>query len=191
MLFGSGGLEGRLLKKDAEATVETMLSRMWAAESEKAAAVTLLEEFEAAGGFFEKAQAATGGKKEKISSFEVRKVMRFARAEQLKELYEHKPAEDADDPRDIEAIERSKANTGDYKLKSAPDYEVPEDQQVNAEKKRRQMMLLEENMHSIKMRFNKRFLALRDLKRQIVESIVDGNTRVAEIDAAEIGRAHV
>ena len=98
-----------------------------------------------------------------------------ARAEQ--------PAEDADDPRDLAAIESSKANTGDYKLKSGADYEVPEDQQVNAEKKRRQMMLLEENMHSIKMRFNKRFQALRDLKRQIVESIVDGNARVREIDA--------
>ena len=43
------GLEGRLLGKDSEATVETMLTRVWAAESEKAVAVTLLEEYEAAG----------------------------------------------------------------------------------------------------------------------------------------------
>merc|ERR1740130_157908 len=42
-------LEGRLLGKDSEATVETMLTRVWAAESEKAVAVTLLEEYEAAG----------------------------------------------------------------------------------------------------------------------------------------------
>ena len=42
-------LEGRLLKKDADATVETMLTRVWVAESEKAVVVTLLEEYEAAG----------------------------------------------------------------------------------------------------------------------------------------------
>ena len=57
------------------------------------------------------------------------------------ELYALRPAEDADDPRDIAAIESSKANTGDYKLKSGADYEVPEDQQVNAEKKRRELGL--------------------------------------------------
>ena len=43
------GMEGRLLKKGADATVEAMLARVWAAENEKAAAVVLLEEYTAAG----------------------------------------------------------------------------------------------------------------------------------------------
>ena len=34
-----------------------------------------------------------------------------------------------------------------------------------------QMVLLEESVHSIKMGFNDRFLALRDLKRRIVDSV--------------------
>ena len=36
------GLEARLLKKDEDATVETMLSRMWTAESEKAVTAALI-----------------------------------------------------------------------------------------------------------------------------------------------------
>ena len=41
-------IEGRLLKKDEEATVETMLSRMWTAESEKAVTAALIDEYAAA-----------------------------------------------------------------------------------------------------------------------------------------------
>jgi hypothetical protein len=33
---------------------------------------------------------------------------------------------------------------------------VPEDQRMNAEKKLRQMILLEESLHNIRMRFNTR-----------------------------------
>ena len=42
------GLEARLLKKDEDATVETMLSRMWTAESEKAVTTALIDEYVAA-----------------------------------------------------------------------------------------------------------------------------------------------
>ena len=41
-------IEGRLLKKDEDATVETMLSRMWTAESEKAVTAALIDEYAAA-----------------------------------------------------------------------------------------------------------------------------------------------
>ena len=42
------GLEARLLKKDEDATVETMLSRMWTAESEKVVTAALIDEYAAA-----------------------------------------------------------------------------------------------------------------------------------------------
>ena len=41
-------IEGRLLKKDEDATVETVLSRMWTAESEKAVTAALIDEYAAA-----------------------------------------------------------------------------------------------------------------------------------------------
>ena len=59
---------------------------------------------------------------------------------------------------------------------------MPEDQRVNAEKKRRQMVLLEESVHAIKMGYNQRFLALRDLKRRIIDNIHQDNARVRSID---------
>lgn len=91
-----------------------------------------------------------------MSTFEVRKKMRQARKKELQALLEQKPKEDAADPKDLEAIAEAEAHMGDYKLKSSPSYEVPEDQRMNAEKKWRQMVLLEESMHTIRMRFNER-----------------------------------
>ena len=66
--------------------------------------------------------------------------------------------------------------------KTDDDYVVPEDQRINAEKKRRQMVLLEESIHAIKMGYNQRYLALRELKRRIVENIKEDNKRMKEID---------
>ena len=82
-----------------------------------------------------------------------------------------KPSPKAEDPRDLAAIDYARKNMGDCKLKTDKDYVVPEDQRVNAEKKRRQMVLLEESIHAIKMGYNQRYLALRELKRRIVENV--------------------
>ena len=83
--------------------------------------------------------------------------MRQKRKNNLDDMESKKPGKDDDDPADLAAIAYAENNMGDYKLKMAADYEVPEDQAVNSEKKRRQMVLLEENMLNIKARFNKRF----------------------------------
>ena len=88
----------------------------------------------------------------------------------------------AEDPKDLAAIDYAKKNMGDCKLKTDDDYVVPEDQRINAEKKRRQMVLLEESIHAIKMGYNQRYLALRELKRRIVENIKEDNKRMKEID---------
>jgi hypothetical protein len=45
-----------------------------------------------------------------------------------------------------------------------------------------QMALLEDSMVSMRMQFNERFLALRDLKRQIVLTVRRDNSRIREID---------
>lgn len=41
---------------------------------------------------------------------------------------------------------------------------------MNAEKKSRQMLLLEESMHNIRMRFNERLLQLREQKLDVVNT---------------------
>jgi len=118
----------------------------------------------------------------KQSTFQVRKAMRAARKEVLSNLLQQQPGKNDDDPADVAAIAHAEANMGDYKLKSAEDYEVPQDQAVDPEKKRRQMVLLDENILHIKQQFNIRFEELRSLKLQIVKGLQESNERVREID---------
>ena len=54
-----------------------------------------------------------------------------------------KPDENYEDPADVAAIKDAQANTGDFKLKTAPDYVVPEHLRIDTEKKRFQMLILE------------------------------------------------
>ena len=48
------------------------------------------------------------------------------------------------DPQDVDAIAHAEATLGNYMLKTSDAYQVPENQRMNAEKKRRQMFLLED-----------------------------------------------
>lgn len=58
--------------------------------------------------------------------------------------------------------------------------------QLNVCKKQREMVLLEESLHSMRSRFNARFLALRSIKREILATVASDNRRLREIDA-ELG----
>ena len=73
---------------------------------------------------------------------------------------------------------------GDYKLKSAEDYVVPEDEQVNAERKRRQLVLLEESIQSIRIAFNKRVEELREMKREISKTVTQDNMQIKALNEA-------
>jgi WD40 repeat protein len=117
------------------------------------------------------------------SSVAARRQKRIERKDGLKKHLVEKPNEDEDDIRDLNAIRIAEKTIGDYKLKCADDYEVPEEQRSNAAKKLRQMALLEESMLSMRLQFNERFLALRNLKREIVFAVRRDNKRVREIDA--------
>ena len=69
-------------------------------------------------------------------------------------------------------VPRTEVDTlGNYMLKTAADYKVPESQRVNAEKKRRQMFLLEESVHAIKIEFTQKILALREYKEEVKRAV--------------------
>ena len=65
-------------------------------------------------------------------------------------------------------IDLAKSTFGDYKLKMSMDYVVPEKDRVNAERKRQQMVLLENSIFNLKIEFNRK---VEDLKIQKVEII--------------------
>ena len=58
------------------------------------------------------------------------------------ELFHSKPDEKLEDPGDMAALQRARQEIGDYKLKTAGDYVVPESQRVSTERKRVQLVLL-------------------------------------------------
>ncbi|KAF5894355.1 cilia- and flagella-associated protein 44 [Clarias magur] len=85
-----------------------------------------------------------------------------------KEFYASKPSKDYEDPEEVRAIQLAKENMGDFKLKSAKDYTVPEHLRMNVEKKMAQVVELEEQIHQRKNQMNMRVLALRDSKVALI-----------------------
>ncbi|CAI9594586.1 unnamed protein product [Staurois parvus] len=85
------------------------------------------------------------------------------------ELYKTKPSEDYEDPQDVLAIKNAKENMGDFKLKTAEDYTVPEHLRINAEQKRNELAMLESIIHEQKSAMNRSILELRDFKVETIE----------------------
>ncbi|KTG29183.1 hypothetical protein cypCar_00002686 [Cyprinus carpio] len=93
------------------------------------------------------------------------------RKKEWAELYASKPSEDYEDPKDVEAIRLAKEKMGDFKLKSAKDFTVPEHLRMNVEKKRVQLVELEKKIFEKKSEMNSRVMALRDSKVEIVSQL--------------------
>uniref|UniRef100_A0A4W3IB69 Cilia- and flagella-associated protein 44 n=1 Tax=Callorhinchus milii TaxID=7868 RepID=A0A4W3IB69_CALMI len=99
------------------------------------------------------------------------------RRKQWEDLFASKPDEDYEDPKDVAAIKEAKENMGDFKLKTAPNYTVPEHLRMNAEKKRNQLIILEQkackqrHSYELKVEMNKKVMKLRDAKLDTVKQI--------------------
>ncbi|KAJ3162408.1 Cilia- and flagella-associated protein 44 [Geranomyces michiganensis] len=117
------------------------------------------------------------------SKLEARKQLRAQRAVQWKELMDAKPDESYEDPRDVAAIRYAEQNMGDYKLKTGEKYIVPESERVDADKKRRQILLLKESVFSLKENFNGTVLAIRDRKKTLVQEIREANDQLNKINS--------
>lgn len=79
-------------------------------------------------------------------------------------------------------IKRAQENIGDYKLKSSPDYEVPDKERMNMSKQKKHILLLEKFVYSVKMDFNKNLEKLRERKHTIIEKIKSTNIRIQKIN---------
>ncbi|KAM8976941.1 cilia- and flagella-associated protein 44 [Pelodytes ibericus] len=93
------------------------------------------------------------------------------RKKEWEEIYKQKPSEDYEDPQDVLAIRNAKENMGDFKLKTAADYTVPEHLRINAAKKRNELTLLESLLHERKLAINLKILSLRDFKVNTIKEI--------------------
>ncbi|XP_057211014.1 cilia- and flagella-associated protein 44 [Triplophysa rosa] len=93
------------------------------------------------------------------------------RKKDWEELYASKPSEDYEDPKDVEAIRLAKEKMGDFKLKTAEDFTVPEHMRMNGEKKRVQLVELEKKIYEKKSEMNACVMALRDSKVEIIAQL--------------------
>ncbi|MBZ3875207.1 Cilia- and flagella-associated protein 44, partial [Sciurus carolinensis] len=93
------------------------------------------------------------------------------RKKEWEELYKSKPDEDYEDPKDVQAIKEAQVYMGDFNLKTAPDYKIPEHMRINAAKKEEELGHLVSLVHGKKMHMNKCILSLRDLKVAVIEEI--------------------
>ncbi|KAM6141028.1 LOW QUALITY PROTEIN: cilia- and flagella-associated protein 44 [Pterocles gutturalis] len=87
------------------------------------------------------------------------------------ELYNNKPSDDYENPKDAEDIREAQENMGCYKLKTATNYRVPEHKRMNTEKKVMQLKSLEALIHKRKVNMNKEIMSLRDLKVSTIDEI--------------------
>ncbi|XP_042312653.1 cilia- and flagella-associated protein 44 isoform X2 [Sceloporus undulatus] len=93
------------------------------------------------------------------------------RKKEWEELYKSKPSDNYEDPQDVEDIKHAQENMGDFKLKTATNYKIPEHMRMNAAKKMNQLTSLELAIHEKKLSMNKWIVGLRDLKVAIIEEI--------------------
>ena len=68
---------------------------------------------------------------------------------QWEELYNSKPDEKVEDPEEARLLEQARENLGDYKLKTASDYIVPEHQRMTTTSKRRQLTMLRSQVYNV------------------------------------------
>ncbi|XP_063689303.1 cilia- and flagella-associated protein 44-like isoform X21 [Bolinopsis microptera] len=131
-----------------------------------------------------------GGKKLKdakanksLQKAEERKSKRLQRELAWKNLSSRKPSENYEDPQMLAAIEDAKNNMGDFNLKTAKNYKVPESQRQGGTFKRAQLLELRRMIYMTKMNFNERLLALRDRKQKMITEAEDWSGRLDTIQA--------
>ncbi|KAI4548407.1 hypothetical protein MG293_000737 [Ovis ammon polii] len=93
------------------------------------------------------------------------------RKKEWEELYKSKPDDGYEDPKDVQAIKEAQLFMGDFNLKTASDYKIPEHMRINAAKKEEELGYLDSMAYSKKMHMNKSIISLRDLKVAVIEEI--------------------
>nr|XP_025949783.1 cilia- and flagella-associated protein 44 isoform X5 [Dromaius novaehollandiae] len=87
--------------------------------------------------------------------------------QKLQNRYKNKPTDDYENPKDAQDIEEAQENMGDYKLKTAADYRVPEHKRMNAEKKMMQLASLEVLINALVINFDAELRFLRHMKLKL------------------------
>lgn len=116
-------------------------------------------------------------------SFEHRKELRNQRRLALKALEAQRPGPDDEDPADVAAVSWATDHMGDHTLKTDKNYKVPEGVKLDAPTKRREILLAEGRLHSLRTDFNDRVATAVTRKRAVIASLVEMEAELSAIDA--------
>lgn len=119
--------------------------------------------------------------KSQLEKAEERKLERISRKKGYQDLVSRKPKGTDDDAKSNVEIAETERNMGDYTLKTSPNYVIPDHARPTAERKSKQLVLLEHSINRLRMEFNQRLLGLRDLKRRLCDDINTDRARIREI----------
>ncbi|NXH81835.1 CFA44 protein, partial [Edolisoma coerulescens] len=106
-----------------------------------------------------------------VEKYDALKAKIMKRRAEWHELYKSKPRDNYENFEDAEEIKEERANIGCYRLKTATNYTLTEQERMSTEKKMMQLESLEELIHKMKMNMNKEIVSLRDLKVSIIDEI--------------------
>eukprot|EP00117_Sycon_ciliatum_P043144 scpid6537/ scgid31278/ WD repeat-containing protein 52 len=118
-----------------------------------------------------------------LQEAEQRKAERLARQQKWAALNASKPDEHYQDPDDVRMINDAKANMGDFKLKTASDYVVSEEQRVNAHKKQQQLAQTELLIYQYKKEFNQMLLELRSVKQKLIDKASSSTSHLTALQS--------
>ncbi|XP_014734065.1 PREDICTED: cilia- and flagella-associated protein 44 [Sturnus vulgaris] len=119
-----------------------------------------------------------------VEKYDALKAKIMKRRAEWNELYKSKPRDIYEDSKDAEEIKEAQENIGCYRLKTATNYTLTEDERISTEKKMMQLATLEDLMHNMKVNMNKEIVSLRDLKVSIIDEIKSLVKKVKFIQAS-------
>ncbi|NWI47654.1 CFA44 protein, partial [Picathartes gymnocephalus] len=118
-----------------------------------------------------------------VEKYDALKAKIMKRRAEWHELYKSKPRDNYENSRDAEEIKEAQENIGCYRLKTATNYTLTEDERMNTEKKMMQLATLEDLIHTTKVNMNTEIVSLRDLKVSIIDEIKSLVKEVKSIQA--------
>ncbi|NWT53134.1 CFA44 protein, partial [Erythrocercus mccallii] len=119
-----------------------------------------------------------------VEKYDALKAKIMKRRAEWHELYKSKPRENYKNSKDAEEIKEARENIGCYRLKTATNYTLTEDDRISTEKKMMQLATLEDLIHEMKMNMNKEIVSLRDLKVSTIDEIKSLVKEVKSIQAS-------
>ncbi|NXH47055.1 CFA44 protein, partial [Dicaeum eximium] len=119
-----------------------------------------------------------------VEKYDALKAKIMKRRAEWHELYKSKPRDNHENSKDAEEIKEARETIGCYRLKTATNYTLTEDEHISTEKKMMQLATLEELIHEMKVNMNKEIVSLRDLKVSTIDEIKSLVKEVKSIQAS-------